>query len=56
MKTLRFGIEIETVGATRQQLAYAIQSAVGGHASGDYRGWQLTTPRAASGRWWRTPR
>ncbi|ABF90269.1 conserved hypothetical protein [Myxococcus xanthus DK 1622] len=50
MKTLRFGIEIETVGASRQKLAHAIQSAVGGHVSGDYRGWQVTDTQ---GRIWR---
>ncbi len=30
MKTLRFGVEIETVGISRQQLANAIQTVVGG--------------------------
>jgi hypothetical protein len=30
MKTLRFGIEIETIGQTREVVAHAIQSVVGG--------------------------
>ena len=30
MKTLRFGIEIETIGQTRQKVAQAIQSVTGG--------------------------
>ena len=30
MKTLRFGIEIETVGQTRHRVAQAIQGVVGG--------------------------
>ncbi|WP_338869462.1 amidoligase family protein [Myxococcus stipitatus] len=50
MKTLRFGIEIETVGASRQKLAHAIQSAVGGYVSGDYGGWQVTDTQ---GRAWK---
>ncbi|WP_223738437.1 amidoligase family protein [Corallococcus sp. AS-1-12] len=50
MKTLRFGIEIETVGASRQKLAHAIQGAVGGHVSGDYRGWQVMD---SQGRAWK---
>jgi hypothetical protein len=32
MKTLRFGIEIETIGQTRQRVAEAIQGVVGGTA------------------------
>jgi hypothetical protein len=52
MKTLRFGIEIETVGLGREQLAIAIHRAVGGTI---YRGfgadaWQVTE---TSGRSWR---
>ncbi|TQF09172.1 VrlE [Myxococcus llanfairpwllgwyngyllgogerychwyrndrobwllllantysiliogogogochensis] len=50
MKTLRFGIEIETVGASRQKLAHAIQGAVGGRVSGDYQGWQVTD---SQGRTWK---
>jgi hypothetical protein len=51
MKTLRFGIEIETVGLKRWQLAQAIHSVVGGAT---YRGfgndaWQITDP---NGRRW----
>ncbi|WP_408891612.1 amidoligase family protein [Myxococcus faecalis] len=48
MKTLRFGVEIETVGASRQKLAHAIQSAVGGYVSGDYGGWQVTDTQGRS--------
>ncbi|MCP3104543.1 amidoligase family protein [Myxococcus sp. K15C18031901] len=50
MKTLRFGIEIETVGASRQKLAHAIRDAVGGHVSDDLRGWQVTD---SQGRAWK---
>lgn len=42
MKGLRFGIEIETVGLGREQIARAIQGAVGGTARPDLRGWQVT--------------
>jgi hypothetical protein len=44
-KTIRFGIEIETVGASRNRLANAIRSVVGGEVYG-------TTVRAADGRNW----
>ena len=47
MKTLRFGIEIETVGLSRTKLAEAIHSVVGGTISNDYRDVRITT---ASGR------
>jgi len=50
MKTLRFGIEIETVGIDRERLARAIQGAVGGTVSNDYRAWQVTDTK---GRTWR---
>ena len=50
MKTLRFGIEIETVGLGRTKLAEAIHSVVGGIISTDYRDMRITT---ASGRTWK---
>jgi hypothetical protein len=50
MKTLKFGIEIETVGATRMTLAQAIQSVVGGVAHEDARGIRVSDAR---GRTWR---
>jgi hypothetical protein len=50
MKGLRFGIEIETVGLDRERLARAIQGALGGTVSSDYRAWQVTD---AKGRTWR---
>ena len=50
MKTLRFGIEIETVGLSRTKLAEAIHSVVGGTVSNDYRDVRITT---ASGRTWK---
>ncbi len=50
MKTLKFGIEIETVGLSREQLAGAIQGATGGTARDEGRGWQITD---AHGRSWR---
>ena len=50
MKTLRFGIEIETVGVSRDKLAHAIQTAVGGTVADDGGDWRVTD---ASGRTWR---
>jgi hypothetical protein len=44
-KTLRFGIEIETVGVSRATLAQAIHEVVGGHVFG-------TSVRATDGRVW----
>jgi hypothetical protein len=55
MKTLRFGIEIETVGLRRDQLARAIQTVVGGvsAADGGSDAWRITDP---NGRSWRVVR
>ncbi len=53
MKELRFGIEIETVGATRETLARAIQSVVGGRAEIMAGRWNVT---CADGRVWRVVR
>ena len=55
MKTLRFGIEIETIGRTREQVARAIQTVVGGtvHHPGCpacYDPWHVTDTR---GRTWK---
>jgi hypothetical protein len=50
MKTLKFGIEIETVGATRTALAHAIQSVVGGRVYVDGRTSRVDDAR---GRTWR---
>ncbi len=52
MKTLRFGIEIETVGLRRELLARAIHSVVGGSVQMEYGsgGWRVIDP---SGRSWR---
>jgi len=50
LNTLRFGIEIETVGLGREGLANAIQSAVGGTKTADYRSWKIVD---AKGRTWR---
>jgi len=50
MKTLRYGIEIETVGLNRERLARAIQTAVGGEVVNEGRGWRVTD---AAGRVWR---
>ena len=33
LRELRYGIEIETVKRTREQIAWAIHSVVGGHVS-----------------------
>jgi hypothetical protein len=49
MKTLRFGIEIETVGLSKELLARAIQSVAGGTVSG----WDTRSVTDASGRIWR---
>jgi hypothetical protein len=49
MKTLRFGIEIETVGLSREKLARAIHSVVGGTVADEYRSWRITDAR---GRRW----
>jgi hypothetical protein len=49
MRTLRFGIEIETVGQGREILARAIQSVVGGTISTDYRSHRVIDSR---GRTW----
>lgn len=56
MKTLRFGIEIETVGQTRAKVARAIQRVVGGnafHHGGGYDAWHVTDSR---GRTWKVVR
>lgn len=55
MRTLRFGIEIETVGQTRERVAHAIQQVVGGtvHHVGTpfcYDPWHVTDAR---GRTWK---
>ena len=52
MKALRFGIEIETVGLRREQLARAIHSVVGGTIAPDYDRtiWYVTDP---SGHRWK---
>lgn len=53
LRELRFGIEIETVKRTREQVAFAIKSATGGEAryvgGGAYDPWQVTMP---DGRVW----
>ncbi len=55
MKTLRFGIEIETVGLGRDQLAMAISTVVGGRAEPESYGesWRIADAR---GRTWRVVR
>ncbi len=50
MKTLRFGIEIETVGLDKEGAARAIASVVGGTARHGGNGWEAV---AADGRVWR---
>ncbi len=50
LNTLRFGIEIETVGLGREGLANAIHSVVGGTKTADYRSWKITD---ANGRSWK---
>jgi hypothetical protein len=53
MKTLRFGIEIETVGASREALATAIASVLRGSVQEDGGGYRVTD---ALGRAWRIVR
>lgn len=53
MKTLRFGIEIETIGQTRGRVAHAIRQVVGGtieHVGMTYDSWYVTDAR---GRVWK---
>lgn len=49
LKTLRYGIEIETVGLNRERLARAIQTVTGGNVVNEGRGWRVTD---ATGRAW----
>src|SRR5689334_14286117 len=55
MKTLRFGIEIETIGLSRQALATAIHTATGGSKNGETvtdtqgRKWQVVPDGSLSG-------
>jgi hypothetical protein len=56
MKTIRFGIEIETIGLKREDAAAAIKSVVGGtvrHAGGSYDTWECVAP---DGRVWKAMR
>jgi len=56
MKTIRFGIEIETIGLRREEAANAIKSVVGGtvrHAGGGYDTWECIAP---DGRVWKAMR
>jgi hypothetical protein len=55
MRTLKFGIEIETVGISRQALAQAIHSVVAGTTDQSFDGWmnESTPVVDASGRKWR---
>jgi hypothetical protein len=50
LKTLQFGIEIETVGLNRERLARAIATVVGGQPAPENRGWRIPD---AAGRFWR---
>ena len=50
MKTLRFGIEIESEGLNRERLANANQTVVGGEAAYEGPGWRVTD---RTGRVWR---
>lgn len=56
MKTLKYGIEIETVGLGREQVAQAIHTVVGGtvrYAGGGYDAWEVTD---GQGRIWKAVR
>lgn len=59
MRTLRFGIEIETIGQTRETVARAIQTVVGGevrHAvgPGSHDPWEIVDGRGRVWKAWRT--
>lgn len=56
MKALTFGIEIETVGATRETVAAAIQSVVGGQISRRYDAYDTVQVTALDGRTWKCVR
>jgi len=53
MNTLKYGIEIETVGLDRPSLARAIHAATGGTVANDYEGCRVTM---ADGRSWKVVR
>jgi hypothetical protein len=56
MKTIRLGIEIETIGLRREEAATAIKSVTGGtvrHAGGGYDTWECVAP---DGRVWKAMR
>ena len=53
MKTLKYGIEIETVGLDRASLARAIHAVTGGTLGNDYEGCRVTM---ADGRTWKVVR
>lgn len=48
MKTLRFGIEIETVAVSRERLARAIHGVVGGTVIDEHRSWRVADARGRS--------
>jgi hypothetical protein len=50
LNTMRFGIEIETVGLGREALANAIHSAIGGTKTVEFGSWKITD---ANGRAWK---
>ena len=53
MKTLRYGIEIETVGLDKASIARAMQTVIGGTIAHDYDGVRVTAP---DGRIWKVVR
>lgn len=53
LRGARFGIEIETIGRTREQVAHALRSAVGGEVHQDHRGLDSWQVMDASGRPWK---
>jgi len=53
MKTLRYGIEIETVGLDKASIARAIHAVIGGAVAHDYDGVRVTAP---DGRIWKVVR
>lgn len=53
MKQIRYGIEIETINRTREQVAWAIHSVVGGTVVGTHAGLDPWEVRDLTGRTWK---
>jgi hypothetical protein len=56
MKQIRYGIAIETIHRTREQVAWAIHSVVGGTVVGTHAGLDPWEVRDLTGRTWKVVR